>query len=83
MAVARPTTRASHSSSTSRSDRKSVVVSSTCFSTIKKPEISCVSEGRDDNGRGLGRMRSDCAFMPNSVMNQSNANGKILTFLSA
>jgi hypothetical protein len=26
-----------------------------------------VSEGRDDNGRGVGRIRSDCAFMPNSV----------------
>lgn len=30
---------------------------------MKKPDISCVSEGRDEMGRGLGRMRSDCAFV--------------------
>lgn len=63
IAVARPTTRESHNSSTSRSDRNVPVVSRTCVSTMKKPDISCVSEGRDEMGRGLGRMRSDCAFV--------------------
>ena len=62
MAVVRRVTRASHSSSTSRSDRKFPVVSSTWDSTMKKPEISCVRDWSETRGRGVGRIRSDCAY---------------------
>lgn len=62
MAVVRRVTSASHSSSTSRGERKVPVVSSTCDSTIKKPEISCVSEAIEARGRGVGSIRSDWAY---------------------
>lgn len=62
MAAVRRAARASQSSSTSRAERKFPVVSKTWDSTIKKPEISCVSEGSDASGNGVGRIRSDCAY---------------------
>lgn len=63
MDVVRRETRASHSSSTSLVDRNVPVVSRTCDSMIKKPEISCVSDGSEASGRDVGRMRSDCAYI--------------------
>lgn len=61
IAVVRPITKAFHSSSTSRSERKESVVARTWFSTMKKPEISCVRDDNDARGSGDGRMRADCA----------------------
>lgn len=53
--------RASQSSSTSLGERKVPVVSSTCDSTMKNPDISCVSDGRADSGKGVGKIKSDWA----------------------
>ena len=54
-------TTTSQSSSTSLQDRKVPVVSKTRDSTRKKPSISWVNASREDNGRGVGRIRSDWA----------------------
>ncbi len=57
--------RASHRSSTSRSERKLPVVLRTWFSTMKYPTISCVIDDKEGMGRGSGIMRSDCAYDTN------------------
>ena len=54
-------TTTSQSSSTSLQDRKVPVVSKTRDSTRKKPSISWINASREDNGRGVGRIRSDWA----------------------
>lgn len=56
-------TTTSQSSSTSLQDRKVPVVSKTRDSTKKKPSISCVNASREDNGRGVGRIKSDWAWV--------------------
>lgn len=58
-AMVRRDTTPSHNSSTSLSDLKVPVVSRTCVSTMKKPEISCVTAEREARGSGIGSMRSD------------------------
>lgn len=55
--------KASHSSSTSRSERKLPVVFKTCVSMIKKPTISCVTENSEESGSVSGMIRSDCAYV--------------------
>lgn len=54
-------TNASHSSSTSDSERNVPVVLRTWVSTMKNPVISWVTERKEARGRGVGRIRSDWA----------------------
>jgi hypothetical protein len=65
-AIANRRTRASQSSSISRSDRNVLVALRTYVSIMKKPVISCVTDKSEAIGRGLGKMRSDCACQKGS-----------------